>query len=124
MDLHDVPEKITIDTSGANRPASMSMHADNGLPVGVRLTKHLNNLVERYGRAVERTTRPMHDFKFFRCARIVLAGIEVMHLIRTAQLGVIKNRSRQPRTGAVCRLSNQCRLATPRGLPRWGDRIL
>ena len=36
-------------------------------------------------------TRPMLGFKTFRCARILLAGIEVMHMIRKGQLGAIKD---------------------------------
>jgi len=48
IDLHGVPEKITIDKSGANTAAITSILG----------------------------------FKTFRCARILLAGIEVMHMIR------------------------------------------
>ena len=33
----------------------------------------------------------MLGFKSFRCARILIAGIEVMHMIRTGQLGEIKD---------------------------------
>ncbi len=36
-------------------------------------------------------TRPMLGFKTLRCARILLAGIEVMHMIRNGQLGAIKD---------------------------------
>ncbi|MGH8859178.1 MAG: IS6 family transposase, partial [Polaromonas sp.] len=37
-------------------------------------------------RAIKRITRPTLGFKSFRCARILLAGIEVMHMIRKGQL--------------------------------------
>ena len=33
----------------------------------------------------------MLGFKTFRCARILLAGIEVMHMIRKGQLGAVKD---------------------------------
>ena len=56
-------------------------------------SKYLNNLVEQDHRAVKRITRPMLGFKTFRCARILLAGIEVMHMIRKGQLGNIKDRA-------------------------------
>ena len=91
MDLHGVPEKITIDKSDANTAAIMSMQADSGLPIEMRQSKNLNNLIEQDHRAVERITRPMLGFKTFRCAKILLAGIEVMQMIRKGQLGAIKD---------------------------------
>ena len=53
----------------------------------------LNNLIEQDHRAVKRITRPMLGFKTFRCARTLLAGIEVMHMIRKGQLGEIKDQA-------------------------------
>ena len=47
MDLHGVPEKITIDKSGANTAAVVSIQADSGLPIEPRQSKYLNNIVER-----------------------------------------------------------------------------
>ena len=93
MDLHGVPEKITIDKSGANTAAIRSIQADSGLPIEMRQSKYLNNLVEQDHRAVKRITRPMLGVKTFRCARILIARIEVMHMIRKCQLGDIKDRS-------------------------------
>ena len=91
MGLHGVPEKITIDKSGANTAAVKSSQADSGLHIEMRQSKYLNNLIEQDHRAVKRITRPMLGFKTLRCARILLAGIEVMHMIRKGQLGAIKN---------------------------------
>lgn len=48
--------------------------------------RHLDNIVEQDRRAIKRRTRPMMGFKNFRCARIVLGGIEVMHMIRKGQM--------------------------------------
>ena len=93
MDLHGVPEKITIDKSGANTAAIRSIQADSGLPIEMRQSKYLINVVEQDHRAVKRITRPMLGFKTFRCARILIARIEVMHMIRKGQLGDIKDRS-------------------------------
>ena len=92
IDLHGVPEQITIDKSGANTAAITSIQADSGLPIEMRQSKYLNNLVEQDHRAVKRITQPMLGFKTFRCARILIAGIEVMHMIRKGQLGAIKDR--------------------------------
>ena len=63
--LHDVPEKITIDKSGANTAAVRSMIADSGLEITLRQSKYLNNLVEQDHRAIKRRTRPMLGFKNF-----------------------------------------------------------
>ena len=91
IDLHGVPEKITIDKSGSNTAAITSMQADSGLPIQMRQSKYLNNLVEQDHRAVKRITRLMLGFKSFRCARIRIAGIETMHMIRKGQLGALKD---------------------------------
>lgn len=56
-----------------------------------RQSKYLNNLIEQDHRAVKRITWPMLGFKTFRCAKVLLAGIEVMHMIRKGQLGAIKD---------------------------------
>ena len=93
LDLHGVPEKITIYKSGANTAAITSIQADTGLPIEMRQSKYLNNLIEQDHRAVKRITRPMLGFKTFGCARILIAGIEVMHMIRKGQLGDIKDRA-------------------------------
>ena len=45
----------------------------------------MNNIVEQYHRAIKRITRPMLGFKTFRCARIIIAGIETTHMIRKEQ---------------------------------------
>ena len=75
MDLHGVPEKITIDKSGANTAAIEGIRADSGADIEMRQSKYLNNLIEQDHRAVKRMVRPMLGFKSFRCARAVIAGI-------------------------------------------------
>src|SRR5476649_2341352 len=47
--------------------------------------KYLNNIVEQDHRAIKRVTRPMLNFKSFRAAGSVLAGIELIHMIRKGQ---------------------------------------
>ena len=93
IDLHGVPEKMTIDKSGANTAAIASIQADTGLPIELRQSKYLNNIVEQDHRAVKRIVRPMLGFKSFRCARILIAGIETMHMIRKAQLDGLKDQA-------------------------------
>ena len=86
IDLHGVPEKITIDKSGANTAAILSIQADSGVDIEMRQSKYLNNLVEQDHRAIKRIVRLMLGFKNFGCARKLIAGIETMHMIRKGQL--------------------------------------
>jgi transposase-like protein len=86
IDQHDVPEKITIDKSGANTAAVRSLIDDSGLEIELRQSKYLNNLVEQDHRAVKRRVRPMLGFKTFGSATKLIAGIETMHMIKKGQL--------------------------------------
>lgn len=83
---NDVPETVTIDKSGVNLAALEAINDDREAPIKIRQSKYLNNLVEQDRRAIKRRTRPMLGFKTFRCARILLAGIEVMHMIAKGQM--------------------------------------
>jgi transposase-like protein len=55
-------------------------------PIVVRRVKYLNNIVEQDHRAIKHRTKPMLGFKNFRWARILLSGIELMHMIRKWQM--------------------------------------
>ena len=59
MDLHGVPEKITIDKSGSNTAAIQSIRDDSGADIELRQSKYLNSIVERDHRAIKRIVRPM-----------------------------------------------------------------
>jgi putative transposase len=59
IDLHGEPEKITIDQSGANTVAIVSVQADSSLPIALRQSKFLNDIVEQDHRAIKRVVRPM-----------------------------------------------------------------
>lgn len=85
INLHDVPEKITIDKSGANTAAVRGLIADSGVAIELRQSKYLNNIVEQDHRAIKRRTRPMMGFKSFWSARRIIAGIETMHMIKKGQ---------------------------------------
>jgi putative transposase len=86
INLHDLPEKITIDKSGANTAAIESVKADACVDILMRQCKYLNNIVEQDHRAIKRITRPILGFKSFWSARILIAGIETMHMIRKGQM--------------------------------------
>lgn len=90
IDLHSVPEKITIDKSGASTSAIEGMRADSGLPIVLRQSKYMNSIVEQDQRAIKRIVWPMLGFKSFHCARCVITGIETMHMIKKGQLQGLK----------------------------------
>src|SRR5471032_3399792 len=81
-----VPETVTIDKSGSNLAALHAVNAERETPITIRQIKYLNNVVEQDHRAIKRITRPMLGFKDFRCARIILSGIEVMQMISKGQM--------------------------------------
>src|ERR1700682_4949042 len=78
IDQNGAPETCTMDKSGANLAALQGINAERETPIKIRQVKYLNNIVEQDHRAIKRRTRPMMGFKDFRCARIILSGIEVM----------------------------------------------
>jgi transposase-like protein len=90
INLHGVPEKITIDKSDANTAAIESVKADACVDILMRKNKYLNNIVQQDHRAVKRVTQPMLGFKSFWSARILIGGIETMHMIRKGQLNFLK----------------------------------
>jgi putative transposase len=86
IDQNGEPETVTIDKSGANLAALEALNAGRDTPIKIRQNKYLNNIVEQDHRAIKRRTRPMLGFKTFRCARILLGGIELMHMIVKGQM--------------------------------------
>ncbi|WP_232455492.1 transposase, partial [Burkholderia ubonensis] len=83
---NDMPETVTIDKSGANLAALKDLNATREQPIKIRQRKYLNNIIEQDRRAIKRRTRPMMGFKDFHCARVLLGGIEVMHMIAKGQM--------------------------------------
>ncbi|WP_154236440.1 DDE-type integrase/transposase/recombinase, partial [Yersinia enterocolitica] len=85
---HGEPEVVTIDKSGANTAALMTLNTDKteDETITIRQSKYLNNLIEQDHRNIKRRTRLMTGFKSFRRAQTILAGIELIHMIRKGQL--------------------------------------
>lgn len=81
-----VPEKITIDKSGANTAAIDAYNTECAQNIALCQIRYLNNIVEQDHRAVKRIIKPMLGLKSLRSARNTLAGIEIMHMIRKGQL--------------------------------------
>jgi transposase-like protein len=86
IDLHDLPETITIDKSGANRAVIESVKRAARVGLTMRQSKYVNNNVEQDHRAIKCITRPMMGFKSFWSARTIIAGIEMMHMIKKWQM--------------------------------------
>ena len=82
------PDKFAMDKSGANKAAIDAINAGREVQILVRQVKYLNNIVEQDHRAIKRVTKPMLDFKSFRSAGCVLAGIELIHMIRKGQFAI------------------------------------
>ena len=88
MGANSDPNKVAMDKSGANKAAMDAINAGRDVPILVRQVKYLNNIVEQDHRAIKRATRPMLNFKSFRSAGSVLAGIELIHIIRKGQFAI------------------------------------
>ena len=81
-----VPGTMTIDKIGANLAALHAVNAGRDTLIKIRQVKYLNNVVEQDHRATKRIIRPMLRFKDFRCASVILSGIEIMHMIAKGQM--------------------------------------
>ena len=84
---HGEPDVVTIDKSGANTAALTTLNADKTEEesITIRQSNYLNNLIEQDHRNIKRRIRPMLGFKSFRRAQTLLAGIELLHMIRKGQ---------------------------------------
>jgi transposase-like protein len=91
-----LPEKVTIDKSGANMAAITHYNKTHKAVITIRHSKYLNNLVEQDHRAVKRLIRPMLGFKSFWSAWCTIARIETMHAIRKGQLATTGNACQTP----------------------------
>ena len=72
-----------VDKAGINQ-----VIGDKSITVEVRQIRYFNNIVEQDHRAIKRVTRPMLGFKSCRAATSVLAGIELVHMIRKGQMAM------------------------------------
>jgi transposase-like protein len=86
MAHNGVPETVTIDQSRANLAALKAINVERETPIRIRQRKYLNNIVEQDHRAIKRRIRPMLGFKRFSSARVLLNGIELMHMINKGQM--------------------------------------
>lgn len=86
---HGEPEVVTIDKSGANTAALTTLNTGKSADESIRIrqSKYLSNLIEQDHRNIKRRIKLMTGFKLFRRAQTILAGIELVHMIRKGQYG-------------------------------------
>lgn len=90
LEVNGLPRKIVIDKSGANTAgikAINKMLKSFGCPIPIEMVrrKYLNNIIEQDHRFIKRRIRLMLGFKSFASAASVLAGIELVNMIRKDQ---------------------------------------
>lgn len=110
ISCHGLPDKVTIDKSGANKAGIDSINCQLMLlalmgylasgqlsywpfQLQVRQVKYLNNIVEQDHRSIKRIIKPMLGFKTFDTAKATLAGIKLHHMLRKGQHQQAANRT-------------------------------
>lgn len=79
--LHDLPEKVTLDKSVAGTAANRNFNDDTFLKIELRQYKYLNNIVEQDHLAVNRITDSMLGFKSFWSVLKLIAGMEAIQTV-------------------------------------------
>lgn len=77
-----------VDRCASNTGAADGIHDGCDVPIEVRQIKHLNNIIEQGHRSVKRISKPMRRFKSFQAFGAVLAGIELMRMMRRGQKNI------------------------------------
>jgi transposase-like protein len=97
---HGQPDMIVIDGSQTTREAILLCDAECRLqdrsrrrlkPIRVRQSQYLNNPIEQDHRTVKRRVRPLLGFKSADSARVILGGIELVHMLRKQQAKYVSN---------------------------------
>jgi putative transposase len=91
---HGLPEKVTMDKSGANKAGIDEIKLQLALvfmltgifyQIKIRQIKYLNNIIEQDHRGIKRITKPMMGFKAFNTAEATIAGIELHRMLKKSQ---------------------------------------
>lgn len=84
---HGRPEVVTIDKSGTNTAAltTLNNEIEPEEAINIRQNTYLNNLIEQDHHNIKRRTRPMLGFKSFRRVQTLLAGIELVAMLKKGQ---------------------------------------
>jgi putative transposase len=88
--FNGLPEKVTIDKSGANKAGLDAVNLQlialiflgNALPqINIRQIKYFNNIVEQDHRGIKRILNPMMGFKYFYSTQVTIVGIELCRML-------------------------------------------
>ncbi len=90
------PSLVNIDQNGANHAGLKQLNRDQKTRIKIRQCKYLNNIIEQDHRRIKRLTRPMLGFKNFYAAQRMLAGIEVMAMIKKGQMKTSVGNKKSP----------------------------
>ncbi len=80
-----------IDGSQTNREAILSCDAESQLqdhsrrdlkPIRIRQSAYLNNRIQQDHRSIKKRIQPMLGFQSMVTARVILSGIEMIHMMR------------------------------------------
>ncbi|GEO19331.1 IS6 family transposase [Microvirga aerophila] len=91
---HGRPERIVIDGSQTNREAILACDTVDRLqnrsrrdlkPIRIQQSAYLNNRIEQDHRAIKKRVRSMLGFQSVASARVILGGIEMIHMMRKGQ---------------------------------------
>jgi transposase-like protein len=91
---HSRPDRIVIDGSQTNREAILACDVTDRLqdrsrrqlkPVRISQSAYLNNCIEQDHRRIKQRVRAMLGFQIFSTARVILSGIEMIHMMRKQQ---------------------------------------
>ena len=92
IDEHGLPEKVTVDKSGANEAALIHLNCMLCLLglwphvwIDIRQMKFLNNRIEQDHRNIKRRTNPMLGFKSWGSMESTIAGYELINMLRKGQ---------------------------------------
>ncbi|EJS68624.1 IS6 family transposase [Bacillus cereus] len=82
------PHVITVDKNPSYPVAIQALKEEKHMPEGIKLrqVRYLNNIVEQDLRFIKKRVRSMLGFKSFGTATSILAGVEVMHMIKKEQM--------------------------------------
>ena len=89
---HGLPDKVTVDKSGANEAALIYLNCLLFLMgvwphvwIDIRQIKFLNNRIEQDHRNIKRRTNPMLGFKSWDSMESTIAGYELVNMLRKGQ---------------------------------------
>ena len=82
------PESVVIDKRGSKLAAlkSINKNKKESDKIKINRSKYLNNIVEQDHRFIKKRIKPMLGFKSIKSAKITLAGIECVHMIKKCQV--------------------------------------